>query len=78
MDGACGTGRVLFALAGAGHQVTGVDVSPAMLKIAGSKVGVGHPPTRVRLAQADLRHMDLGERYGMALVALGSFPEIAP
>ena len=28
---ACGTGRCLLPLAGAGHTVTGLDVSPAML-----------------------------------------------
>ena len=30
----CGTGRIALALAGAGHAVTGLDPSPAMLAIA--------------------------------------------
>ncbi len=73
LDTGCGTGRVLLALAEAGHSVTGVDISPTMLKIAASKAERGPLAGRVRLARADLRALDLGESYGMALVALSSF-----
>jgi SAM-dependent methyltransferase len=34
----CGTGRVLIPLAAAGHTVTGVDISPALLQVARSKI----------------------------------------
>lgn len=73
LDAACGTGRVSLALAEAGHSVTGVDVSAPMLAIARSKLSRKPLAERVRLVHADIRTMDLGERYGMALVALGSF-----
>jgi len=73
LDAACGTGRVLLALAEAGHSVTGVDVSDAMLKIAAAAVEARGLAERVRLTPGDLRTMELGESFGMALVALGSF-----
>jgi SAM-dependent methyltransferase len=34
LEAGCGTGRITLALARAGHAVTGVDPSPAMLEIA--------------------------------------------
>lgn len=34
----CGTGRVLAALLGAGHDIVGVDISPDMLSIAEQKL----------------------------------------
>jgi len=38
LDAACGTGRHAAFLAGLGHDVTGVDVSPDMLKVARASV----------------------------------------
>ncbi|MGE5618599.1 MAG: class I SAM-dependent methyltransferase [Sphingomonadaceae bacterium] len=73
LDAACGTGRVTLALAKEGFSVTGVDASSAMLEIARSKVEAARLVRRVRLVQGDMRSMELGERYGMALVALSSF-----
>ncbi len=73
LDAACGTGRVLLPLAEAGHSVTGVDLSPAMLEIARSRLGKGPLARRIRLVCADLRSMELREQYAMALVALSSF-----
>ena len=37
LDIGCGTGSLSLVLAGLGHQVTGVDLSPAMISIAKSK-----------------------------------------
>lgn len=53
----CGTGRILLPLARAGHAVTGLDLSPAMLaqcraKVAAEPAAVHH---RVTLHQADMR-----------------------
>ncbi len=69
----CGTGRVLVPLAQAGFSVVGIDLSPAMLEVAQTKVqaaGVGH---RVELIQADALSLNLGRRFPLALVALNSF-----
>ncbi len=73
LDAACGTGRVLLALAGAGFHVTGVDVSPKMLEIARSQVEKAGLAGLVDLVESDLRSVDLGRSFGMALVALSSF-----
>jgi SAM-dependent methyltransferase len=55
----CGTGRLTLPLARAGHAVTGVDLSPAMLARAGAKAA-GEPPevrARVTLLEADARRL---------------------
>ncbi len=53
----CGTGRVLLPLVKAGHEVTGVDISPALLDCAASKLHRG--ALKAQLVQADLRAYDL-------------------
>jgi SAM-dependent methyltransferase len=69
----CGTGRLLVALAEAGFDITGVDVSPAMLDLARAKLA-GRPglPGKVDLVQADAREVDLPGRYALAFWALNS------
>lgn len=69
---ACGTGRLLLPLAAGGAQVTGVDVSPAMLALADEKVKAAGLGKRVRLVQGDMRTVDLGRRYGLVIVGLNS------
>lgn len=55
----CGTGRVLVPLAAAGHTITGIDISPALLEIAQTKVRNTPHATHTTLVQADLRTFDL-------------------
>lgn len=58
----CGTGRVLLPLAQAGHRVTGVDLSPALLDVARSKLrGMDYAP-QVTLVEGDLRTFDLPQK----------------
>jgi SAM-dependent methyltransferase len=68
----CGTGRVAAALARSGIEVTGVDLSPAMLDAARERVA-GLP---VRLVEADMRSLDLGERFDAVLVPLGGLQHL--
>lgn len=45
----CGTGRVLAALLGAGHDIVGVDISPDMLSVAEQKLASYRDDGRLRL-----------------------------
>lgn len=71
---ACGTGRIVLPLARAGHAVTGVDGSAAMLAVARRKVAAEPEAVRarIRLIEADLREVHLRERYGLAILAANS------
>lgn len=73
LDAACGTGRVLLALAEGGQTVVGVDSSSAMLEVARRRVDAEAMGSRVSLTLGDLRTMKLDRSFGMALVALSSF-----
>ena len=70
---ACGTGRVLMPLARDGYQVTGIDVSPAMLEIARHKVESEELSDRVTLVEQDMRELDLPDRFQLAFGAINSF-----
>jgi SAM-dependent methyltransferase len=71
---ACGTGRCLLPLATAGHRVTGLDVSPAMLDILRHKAqgAEGDVAGRVRTVQGDMRDFALGDRFDFVFIALNS------
>jgi SAM-dependent methyltransferase len=72
-----GTGRVLIPLAEAGHEVVGLDLSPAMLGVA--KAYLGRQPdaaARVRLVEGDMTDFDLGQRFALALIAARSFQHV--
>ena len=60
----CGTGRVALVLAERGNRVTGIDLSPHMLKELCYKIAdrpsVSHHLT---LSQADMRAFDLGRTF---------------
>lgn len=73
LDLACGTGRVLMALAADGHPVTGLDNSPGMLEIARKRIDAAKLGRRASVELADMRHFDLRSRFDLAVVPLGSF-----
>jgi SAM-dependent methyltransferase len=62
-----GTGRLAIPLAAAGHDVAAVEVSEAMVE-RGRKKGGG-----VRWIHSDMRSVELGRRYGLAVCAFNSF-----
>ena len=73
---ACGTGRVLLPLAREGHDLTGVDVSPAMLELARHKLTAEGLVSRVSLVEQDMRNLKLDGRFNLVLVALSSFSHL--
>jgi SAM-dependent methyltransferase len=70
---ACGTGRVLTPLASQGYQVTGVDISAAMLDITRRKVTAEGLGARVTLLEQDMRTLEVDGRFNLALVVGNSF-----
>ena len=60
----CGTGRVALELAARGNLVTGIDLSPSMLKEFCYKIA-GSPAVsrRLTLGQTDMRDFDLGRTF---------------
>ena len=73
LEAACGTGRVAIRLAGAGFEVVGLDLSPAMLDVAREKsAGMGN----VRWVQGDMRSFDLGEAFGLIVIPGHSFQNL--
>ena len=72
----CGTGRVLAPLAAHGCQVTGVDISPALLAVARARLAAaGHSVT---LVQADLRGLKLqGRPFSFAFCTSNTLMHIA-
>jgi len=69
----CGTGRLMVPLAGAGYEVTGVDLSPEMLRIARSKAEVAGVAQRVTLVPGDFADAPLAGSYRLALVMMNTF-----
>ena len=68
-----GSGRLAVPLAAAGHEVTAVDVDPAMLARAARGLGHARGPMAARRrgavsssSQGDLLTADLGARFGLA------------
>ncbi len=69
----CGTGRALVPLARAGHQVTGVDASPSMLRLARAKAEAAGVSQQVRLIEGDFVEADLGGTYRFAFTLMNTF-----
>src|ERR1700730_10885223 len=73
---ACGSGRLLLPLASAGYEITGVDTSAAMLDLARVALETEGVAARCTLAQQDMCALQLGKKFHMAFIALGSFGHI--
>ena len=63
----CGTGRISIPLAEAGHRVTGMDLSGAMLREARRKAD--ERGMAVDWVRGDMRDFDLGTRFGTIILA---------
>jgi SAM-dependent methyltransferase len=69
----CGTGRALIPLAQKGYRVTGVDLSPEMLRLAGDKARAARVTKRVTLIQGDYADAPLEGPYAFAFVLMNTF-----
>jgi len=73
---ACGSGRVLLPLAQEGYEITGVDTSAEMLKLARQHLEAAKVVEQCTLIQQDMSKLHLEQKFRMAFVALGSFAHI--
>ncbi len=72
LEAGAGTGRVAHHLAAAGYQVTAVEESEAMLEIARE-----HPNRSVTLVRGEIQTFASGVRFGLAIMAAGTFAHFA-
>ncbi len=68
-----GTGRVSIALAEAGHQVVGVELSEAMRTVAQRKADRVGVADRVQFVAGDMRRFKLDRHFGLVAVPLNTF-----
>lgn len=71
LDLACGSGRLIPALLEAGLEVTGLDLAPAMLQRA--KTRLGSQAARVKLVQGDMRSFSLEDSFDTIIIPYCSF-----
>ncbi len=71
---ACGTGRITIPLAREGFEVTGLDLSAEMLRIAREKLSKERPEVhaRLRLIEADMSDFALHETVSLAFIPAAS------
>lgn len=69
----CGYGRVVTALAQAGHDVVGVEYDEGLLALAHEAVAQlpDEPRARVELRTGDMRTLDLGRTFDRVLIPFG-------
>jgi SAM-dependent methyltransferase len=71
----CGTGRLLVPLVRADHQVTGVDLSSAMLARCRERLAKLSAAARGRaeLVEGDFRHVELRRRFPLIVCPFNAF-----
>ena len=74
----CGPGRVLLRLARAGHEVTGLDLSPHMIDFCRTRLRGESDEVRDRvdLLVGDMTAFELGRVFGAILVPFGGFQHL--
>lgn len=71
----CGNGRISLAMARVGVPVVGVDLSRAMLDDLAERLAAEPAEVRgrVRLIEADMRTLELDERYALVICPFNAF-----
>lgn len=74
----CGTGRVLIPTAISGCEITGLDISPSMLRKCQEKLDKQPKEVqeRVRLIQGNMTSFDTGEIYSLVTVPFRAFQHL--
>lgn len=74
----CGTGRILVQVARAGIEITGMDLSSAMLGICRERLLAESEAVRsaVRLVHADMRDFALDRKFNLAMFPFRSFQHL--
>lgn len=74
----CGTGRILIPTAEAGREITGLDLSPYMLKICQEKLSQKPEEVqkRVRLIKGNMTGFNTGEQYALVTIPLRTFQHL--
>jgi SAM-dependent methyltransferase len=71
----CGTGRILVPLAQRGLDVTGLDLSPAMLERA--RASAERAGVRIPLVQGDMRTFELKQQFDLVFVGSNSLAHLS-
>jgi SAM-dependent methyltransferase len=72
----CGTGRVAIPLAQDGHEVVGLDRSPAML--ARAERHAGREGVSLRLVEGDMRSFSFSEAFALIAIPFQTFLILTP
>jgi SAM-dependent methyltransferase len=72
----CGTGRVLFRLAEAGHLAWGLDHDEKMLEILRSQTEAVEFPEKA-LHQADMTHFQLSETFSLIILPCNTYSTLS-
>ena len=74
----CGTGRVLIPTARAGIEITGLDLSPHMLKVCREKLQAEPEEvrSRVRLVEGDMRRFELSRTFRLITLPFRPFQHL--
>ena len=78
LDIPCGTGRLSFYLAQKGFNVTGVDISGAMVSISNEKAESSEHCQRLAFDVADAEHLQFADDSFDAVVSLRLFGHVPP
>lgn len=75
----CGTGRITQAMLAAGARVTGMDLCPDMLEIAGRKISALPAVQRERaeIIQGNMTDFELGRRFSLIVTPFRPFQHLA-
>ena len=75
----CGTGRVTVPIAASGVEITGLDISPAMLQLAKEKAFASASDLQassMSLVEGDMREFDLSKQFELAIAPYRSLQSL--